>query len=161
MDVGATWKVAAESNVLMTEEEAKARLVLEIAYTEMKDTKNSPPPGYDPQPVLKKDLLDSKSRHALPLFDCNSRVESAAAESMNAEDAAASTAAHVQKPPREASTIDAAAAAADLVGIMSEPPVQTPEKVADDDEDPCVRGGDAGDASQPGLYICIILLSYM
>ena len=54
VDVGATWKVAAESNVLMTEEEAKARLVLEIAYTEMKETKNSPPPGYDPQPVLKK-----------------------------------------------------------------------------------------------------------
>ena len=45
VDVGATWKVAAESNVLMTEEEAKARLVLEIAYQEMEETKNSPAPG--------------------------------------------------------------------------------------------------------------------
>ena len=45
VDVGATWKVAAESNVLMTEEEAKARLVLEIAYQEMEETKNSLAPG--------------------------------------------------------------------------------------------------------------------
>ena len=45
VDVGATWKVAAESNVLMTEEEAKARLVLEIAYQEMEETKNPPAPG--------------------------------------------------------------------------------------------------------------------
>jgi hypothetical protein len=74
--------------------------------------------------------------------------------SMNAEDAAASTAAHVQKPPREAPTIDAAAAAADLVGIMSEPPVQTPEKLADDDEDPSVRGGDAAMLhSQVSIYV--------
>jgi hypothetical protein len=88
-------------------------------------------------------------------------VESAAAQSMNAEDAAPSTAAHVKKPPREALTIDAAAAAADLVGIMFEPPVQTPEKVAEDDGDPSVRGGDARHASQPGLYLCIILFLYM
>ena len=52
VDVGATWKVAAERNVLMTEEEAKARLVLEIAYKEMEETKNTPPPGYYPQPVF-------------------------------------------------------------------------------------------------------------
>lgn len=79
---------------------------------------------------------------------------------MNAEDAAPSTAVYVKKPPREALTIDAAAAA-DLVGIMSEPPVQTPEKVAENAGDPSVRGGDAGHASQPGLYLCKILFLYM
>ena len=94
-------------------------------------------------------------------FDYISRVEFAAAQSMNAEDAAPSTAAHVKKPPREGLTIDTAAAAADLVGIMSEPPVQTPEKVAEDDGDPSVRGGDAGHPSQPGLYLGIILFVYM
>jgi hypothetical protein len=90
---------------------------------------------------------------------------------MNAEDSAPSTAAHVLKPPREAQTqCDTlmrggvtnvchqpreapaiCAAAADLVGIISEPPVQTPEKVA---EDPSVRGDDVGDVR----YICILLL---
>ena len=75
MDVGATWKVAAESNVLMTEEEAKARLVLEIAYTEMKETKNSTPPGYDPQPVFTNLLqahffyfVAKRRKQAAPVF---------------------------------------------------------------------------------------------
>jgi len=75
VDVGATWKVAAESNVLMTEEEAKARLVLEIAYTEMKETKNSTPPGYDPQPVFTNLLqahffyfVAKRRKQAAPVF---------------------------------------------------------------------------------------------
>jgi len=45
VDVGATWKVVSESNVLMTEEEAKARLVLEIAFQEMEQDKEGASPG--------------------------------------------------------------------------------------------------------------------
>ncbi len=78
MDVGATWKVAAESNVLMTEEEAKARLVLEIAYKGMEETKEPPPPGYYPQPAFTEHLRNSlfillkKEENRLRLFSKNS-----------------------------------------------------------------------------------------
>ena len=61
----------------------------------------------------------------------------AAAHSMDAvEEPEGNTATHVVKPP--------SLQAADLVGLIPEPPMQTPEKVVKDDEDPSVRG-DAGD----------------
>ncbi len=170
MDVGATWKVAAESNVLVTEEEAKARMVLEIACQEMEETKNPPPPGGEKfmtdilrdkkSPLLKnvdavklkqmpkgplsafslKNKSKPKENRITPIQDSNKKAQSMDA---NVEEPEPSTAAHVEKPPQEAPTIGAAAS--DQVGIMSEPPVQTTEKVVEDDEDPSLRGDGAGD----------------